>query len=159
MQEVVSKVEVNVSKVFPNESRQIFYAVQWTEEETMLECIISWYLHSFFLYPEDFHVCVFKPISWDLGLFLLRTCTDKSQVYQQGAFSTVENQTGFIQRGQWGVDMWCCHRWRHLSSGPCAGCIQQYCRAFSALTLRERSQTQHLPALGSRVGSCLLSFP
>lgn len=48
MQEVVSKVEVNVSKVFPNESRPIFYAVQWTEEETMLECIISWYLHSFF---------------------------------------------------------------------------------------------------------------
>lgn len=51
-----------------------------------------------FLYPEDFHVCVFKPISWDFGLFLLKTCTDKSQVYQQGAFSTVENQTGFIQR-------------------------------------------------------------
>lgn len=117
-----------------------------------------------FLYPADFYGCVFKPILWDFWLSPLRTHTDRSQVYQQAAFSAVENQTGFIQRVlvseelTWGAAI-SGGTSQHLSSGPCARCIQKYYRALSALMLRERSQTQHLSAVGSWVGSCLLSFP
>lgn len=154
--EVVSKVEV---KFFLMEARRYFMP-QWTEEETMWECFIRRYL----LFISRFPCLCLQANFMGFLVFSVENLHWQVTSVSTRCLFYWWNQTGFIQRVlvseelTWGAAIGGGTS-RHLSCEPCAGCIQQYCRAFSALTLRERSQTQHLSALGSRVGSCLLSFP